>query len=135
MKKRTRRLLLLSTFILLILSITFVLSNNKNYNNENNDDGSNVVETVYYRPSQPATTFMGEGQLGTEESPYVIGNASDMNTLSDQVNNGNTFSGKVIVVASGLSEINLGDFTPIGTTGKIGRASCRERVYSQDAEV
>src|SRR5690554_4073983 len=120
MKKRTRLLLLISTFILLILSITFVLLNNKNYNNENNDDEKekDVVETVYYRPSQPATTFMGEGQLGTEASPYVIGSASDMQTLSDEVNNGNTFSGKVIVVGSGISEINLGDFTPIGTTGK-----------------
>ncbi|HHT55579.1 MAG TPA: hypothetical protein GX012_03355, partial [Acholeplasma sp.] len=120
MKKRTSRIVLLSVFILLILSITFVLSNNKNNSDGKNNDekGKDVVETVYYRPSQTATTFMGEGQLGTEASPYVIGSASDMQTLSDEVNNGNTFSGKVIVVGSGISEINLGDFTPIGTTGK-----------------
>ena len=57
-------------------------------------------------------------EAGTETDPYVIGSAEDMYTLASEVASGNSFSGKVIVVAAGISEINLGDFTPIGTSGK-----------------
>src|SRR5690606_2120679 len=60
--------------------------------------------------------FLSES--GTEDNPYVIGGKDDMVQLSQLVSSGQRFKGKVFVVASNLSEINLGDFQPIGTSAQ-----------------
>src|SRR5690554_7161055 len=73
---------------------------------------------ISYRTPQSASVFMADGQDGSETNPYIISTAQDMNALSEAVLNGNTFIGQVIVVASGISEINLGNVQPIGAINK-----------------
>ncbi|MCU0104630.1 InlB B-repeat-containing protein [Acholeplasma vituli] len=54
--------------------------------------------------------------LGTSAIPFLIKTAEDMHNLSQLVLNGNTYSGFYFKVDDGISELDLGDFVPVGTT-------------------
>ncbi|MFA7019787.1 MAG: GLUG motif-containing protein, partial [Sphaerochaetaceae bacterium] len=115
MKKRRVKLCILITLIVLFISSFIILLNLQNQSPDFNEDKI----AINYRTPQSASVFMAEVQDGSEENPYIISNAEDMNALSQAVSAGNTFAGKIIVVASGISEINLGDFQPIGTNTRV----------------
>src|SRR5690554_5656103 len=115
LKKRRVKLCILITLIVIFISSFIILLNLQNQSPDFNEDKI----AINYRTPQSASVFMAEGQDGSEENPYIISNAEDMNALSQAVSAGNTFAGKIIVVASGISEINLGDFQPIGTNTRV----------------
>ncbi|HHY96636.1 MAG TPA: hypothetical protein GYA04_01245, partial [Acholeplasma sp.] len=54
--------------------------------------------------------------LGTEDFPFLITSKADMDELSRMVRDGNTYVGFYFKVADEISEIDLEDFIPIGTT-------------------
>jgi hypothetical protein len=88
-------------------------------NNENNytvstteaEDSRFAAETSVCDDSETALF-----SAGTSADPYIIGNAADMVSLSAAVAGGNTYSGSYFKVADGVSQIDLGNFTPIGNT-------------------
>ncbi|WP_035368290.1 GLUG motif-containing protein, partial [Acholeplasma hippikon] len=61
-----------------------------------------------------ATAFLSES--GTSTNPYVIGSSDDMHELSRRVAAGERFTNKVFVLGADISELNLGNFKPIGTS-------------------
>src|SRR5690554_1750644 len=113
MKKRYIKLWVVIFFAIIITS-SIVLLNQTNQSPIINEGQAKIN----YRVPQGASVFMHEGQDGSEESPYIISNAGDMRSLSLAVASGNNFAGKLIVVATGISEIVLTDFEPIGTSTK-----------------
>lgn len=51
---------------------------------------------------------------GTETSPYLINNADDLKLFRDQVNEGNSYSGKYVLLTTDIN-LNNEEWTPIGT--------------------
>src|SRR5690554_5424200 len=106
--KNSKRLIVALIITALVFTISLLyLSNFGIFKSPNYIDEK---VNVSYRTPQNTSVFMQEGQEGTEENPYIISSASDMDALSASVASGNTFSGKVIVVASTINLLNLGDF-------------------------
>jgi hypothetical protein len=56
------------------------------------------------------------GGLGTSSIPFLIKDAADMASLSTKVAAGNTFAGFYFKVNDGISQLSLGNFSPIGNS-------------------
>src|SRR5690554_4542099 len=115
LKKRRVKLCILITLIVIFISSFVIYLNLPTQSPAFNED----KVKINYRTPHGTSAFMAEGQKGSEQNPYIISNAEDMSTLSQAVASGNTFAGKLIVVASGISEINLEDFQPIGSNTRV----------------
>ncbi|MDY3195478.1 MAG: hypothetical protein RBQ95_01350, partial [Paracholeplasma sp.] len=79
---------------------------------------SNHNETRISNDSYQSTAYdVGDG-LGTKEFPFLIRDAFDMEELSRKVALGNTYFSFHFKVDDGISEIDLGNFSPIGSNTK-----------------
>ena len=58
------------------------------------------------------------GGAGTQENPYIITKASDLNEISLAVQAGNDFAGVYFKSVGSVGTINLGNFVPIGSNTK-----------------
>src|SRR5690554_5368319 len=114
MKKRTVKLSIVISLILLFITSSIMLLSHPSQSPKFNEEQMKIN----YRTPQSASVFMASGQDGSEQNPYIVSNAEDMNALSQAVLSGNSFLGKIIVVSATVNEIGLGNFVPIGDVGK-----------------
>ena len=84
--------------------------------NKEMEELSNLENYVTDRNAQGGALFGIEGTLGegTENSPWIITNASQMEALSALVNAGNTFEGKYFELANSITLNYNENWIPIG---------------------
>ena len=85
---------------------------------------SSVLDTDFmtdaFTRKDPSTEIMAFdfGGAGTQENPYIITKASDLNDISSAVQAGNDFAGVYFKSVASVGTINLGNFIPIGSNTK-----------------
>ncbi|CCV64247.1 conserved hypothetical protein (predicted large exoproteins involved in heme utilization or adhesion) [Alteracholeplasma palmae J233] len=99
----------ISRLIVLILAFTLVygfLTLYKGYTEERYISGELL-------DAQTGGYFGGNGDIS---NPYIISKKADMEYLSTSVASGNTYKDKYFSVVASVGSLNLGNFSPIGTT-------------------
>lgn len=79
-----------------------------------------LVFTLMSPPLAHAATPTYSGGNGTENTPYLIETATDMNTLATTVNNGETYEGTYFKLNADISLADIASWTPIGNGTRAG---------------
>ncbi|MBE7037473.1 MAG: hypothetical protein E7404_01065 [Ruminococcaceae bacterium] len=82
----------------------------------NSDDVTDGAVVKAEEGEISVTQILGEG---TEASPYLIGTKEELEMFRDNVNNGNTYSGKYIKLTSDIDLSEEENWTPIGLSNTI----------------
>ena len=96
--------------------------------NKEMEELANLEHYVTNRNTQGGALFGIEGTLGegTENSPWIITNASQMEALSALVNAGNTFEGKYFELANSITLNYNENWIPIGKIDGYDTSSNKE---------
>lgn len=70
-----------------------------------------ITMTVMVGAAEPVTGLSG---TGTADDPYQIGTLDELKWFRDDVNNGNNYSGKYIILTNDIDISSETDWTPIG---------------------
>ena len=66
--------------------------------------------------AEETITVDSAGGFGTEENPIRINTAEDLMTLCDNVNNGDNYAGKYVMLNDNIDLSSVSNWTPIGNT-------------------